>query len=78
MNIEGDIARTLFWDIDPDRLDLQENKDFIIERVLELGDDAAVKWLFSTYPRSDILNVIAKSRRLSRKSARYWSLVLKT
>ena len=71
------IPRALFWDIDPARLDLQENKDYIIERTLEFGDDKAVKWLFSNYPRSDIKKVLASSRRISRKSANYWSLILK-
>jgi len=27
----------LFWDTDASRLDLQQNKEYIIERVLELG-----------------------------------------
>ena len=46
MGKQQDIPRALFWDIDPARLDLQENKDYIIERTLEFGDDKAVKWLF--------------------------------
>ncbi len=76
MDIEGDVARALFWDTDPARLDLQENKEYIIERTLELGDDRAVRWLFSIYSRSIIKKVLAKSRRISRKSSNYWSLVL--
>jgi hypothetical protein len=76
MNIEGDIARALFWDSDPACLDLQENKEYIIERTLELGDDRAVRWLFSIYAQSVIKKVLAKSRRISRKSSNYWSLVL--
>jgi len=66
----------LFWDIDPSCLDLQENKDYIIERILELGDQEALIWLFSTYAQSDIKRVLSKSRRISRKSFNYWSLVL--
>ena len=77
MGKQQDIPRALFWDIDPSRLDLQENKGYIIERTLEFGDDKAVKWLFSNYPRSDIKKVLAGSRRISRKSANYWSLILK-
>jgi hypothetical protein len=76
MRKEEDIPRALFWDTDPAHLDLQENKEYIIERTLELGDDKAVRWLFSIYPRSDIKEVLAKSRRISRKSANYWKLVL--
>jgi hypothetical protein len=67
----------LFWDTDPSRLDLQQNKEYIIERVLELGDENAVSWLVSCYHRNDIKKVLAASRRISRKSANYWSLVLR-
>jgi len=70
------IDRSLFWDIEPDRLDLQRNKEYVIERILELGDERAVRWLFSKYPRSEIIKVLASSRRISRKSANYWSLIL--
>jgi hypothetical protein len=67
----------LFWDTDTSRLDLQQNKEYIIERVLELGDENAVSWLVSCYPRSEIKKVLRSSRRISRKSANYWSLVLR-
>lgn len=67
----------LFWDTDTSRLDLQQNKEYIIERVLELGDEKAVSWLVSCYRRSEIKKVLGSSRRISRKSANYWSLVLR-
>jgi len=70
------IPRELFWDTRVDRLDLQENQRYIIERILELGDEKAVEWLFSTYDRTDIKNVLRESRALSSKSSRYWSLML--
>jgi len=76
MGKQEDIPRALFWDTNSACLDLQENKEYIIERTLELGDDKAVKWLFSIYPRADIKKVLAKSRRISRKSANYWSFIL--
>jgi hypothetical protein len=77
MSKTEDIPRALFWDADLTRLDLQENKEYIIERTLELGDGRAVRWLFSIYSPSDIKKVLAKSRRISRKSSNYWSLILK-
>jgi hypothetical protein len=68
--------RELFWDTDVTRLDLQENKQYIIERALELGDEKAVRWLFSSYTRSDIKKALRKSRNISRKSSHYWTLIL--
>jgi hypothetical protein len=77
MDEAKNIPRAFFWDIDPARLDLQENKGYIIERILELGDDKAVRWLFENYSRNDIRKVLAASQRISRKSSQYWSLILK-
>jgi hypothetical protein len=76
MKKEEVIPRELFWDTDVTRLDLQENKQYIIERALELGDEKAVSWLFSNYTRSDIKKALRKSRNLSRKSSHYWTLIL--
>jgi len=76
MNDKEGIPRELFWDTDPDRLDLQKNKEYIIERTLEFGDDGAIRWLFSVYSQSEIRKILAESRRISRKSSYYWSLVL--
>jgi len=76
MGKREDIPRAIFWDTDTSRLDFQENKQYIIERALELGDETAVSWLFSNYRRSDILKVLRKSRNISRKSRNYWLLVL--
>jgi hypothetical protein len=70
------IDKSLFWDADVTGLDLQQNKEYIIERVLELGDEKAVRWLFSNYLRSEIRQVLTGSRRISRKSSNYWSLIL--
>jgi hypothetical protein len=76
MKKEVDIPRELFWDTDIARLNLQENKQYIIERALELGDEKAVRWLFSIYARSDIKKALQKSRNISRKSSQYWTLML--
>lgn len=76
MRKEEEIPRALFWDTDVIRLDLQEKKQYIIERTLELGDEKALRWLFSNYLRSDIREALRKSRNISRKSSRYWTLVL--
>lgn len=76
MRKEEGIPRELFWDTDLTRLDPQENKQYIIERALELGDEKAVRWLFLNYARTDIKKVLRKSRNISRKSSYYWNLIL--
>ncbi|MBM3293149.1 MAG: hypothetical protein FJY82_01360 [Candidatus Aminicenantes bacterium] len=65
-----------FWDADLAKLDLERHKTFVIERILELGDEAAVRQLLATYSRLDILRVLRDARSLSPKSHGFWTLVL--
>ena len=62
----------LFWDIDWDKLDIGKNRNFIIERVLNMGDEHALNWLWQSFELADILSVVKDSRRLSKKTARCW------
>ena len=65
----------LFWDVNLDNFDPTAYPDYAIARVLELGDENAVKWMKETFSEADIKRVIATERRLSRKSANFWALV---
>jgi len=68
--------RGLFWDTNISRLDLKENRRYIIERILEFGDEKAVSWLLSNYSRGDIRETLRVSRNISPKSRNYWLLIL--
>ena len=37
--------RHYFWDVNPLALDIEHNKRFIVERILEKGDVNATQWL---------------------------------
>ncbi len=65
-----------FWDVDPESLDLSRHKTYIIERLLELGDETAIRWLFAAYQRKDIIEVLRFSRSLSPKSRNFWRIRL--
>lgn len=70
--------QSLFWDVDPKTIDLKKHARYIIERVLEFGDDREVRWLFHYYSPDFIRNVIDHSRGvLHEKTKALWSLVLK-
>jgi len=62
----------LFWDVDPAALDLELHKDFIIERVLNMGDEKSLKWLWQEYGERVIYDTVINSRRLTLKTARCW------
>lgn len=63
----------LFWDANLDNFNPEAYPDYTIDRVLELGDQDAVMWMKQTFPEAEILRVLATDRKLSRKSATYWS-----
>ena len=65
-----------FWEIDFARLQLSEREDYIIERLLEYGDDRAIHWLKATFPPEVIARVVRRSRCLSRNTANLWGLML--
>jgi hypothetical protein len=65
----------LFWDVNLDNFNPTAYPEYAIARVLELGDENAIKWMKETFSEADIRRVIATERRLSRKSANFWALV---
>jgi len=65
----------LFWDVNLDNFNPTAYPEYAIARVLELGDENAVKWMKETFSEADIRRVIVTERRLSRKSANFWALV---
>ena len=71
------LRRSLFWDVDPATIDPDKNAKYIIERVLEFGDDLEVKWMWSYYPHSLIKDRVSNSRGVLReKTKALWSLLL--
>lgn len=67
-----DYLRVYFWDIEIEKLDLQQHSQFIISRILNEGNDQALAWLFNLYDRETIKNTVKASRSLSLKTARCW------
>jgi len=63
-----------FWDAAFESIDRNRNKSYIISRILELGDEAAVQWLEASYPHDELIRALMTSRLLSPKSRAYWKL----
>ncbi len=68
-------VRPLFWDTNLDKFDPASYPAYTIARVLEYGDDKAIRWLRDTFSETQIVEVLRTERRLSRKSANFWALV---
>lgn len=70
--------RALFWDVDPETIDLEKNARYIIERVLDFGNQEEIAWTFKKYPREEIASVLRAPRsQVDPKSRALWDLILK-
>ncbi len=63
------------WDADLNQLDLEANKQFVIERILEYGDEPAVNWMQAHYEQDEIIQVLKTSRRISAKTGQFYALL---
>jgi rhamnogalacturonan endolyase len=68
--------RPCFWEVDASRLGLEGHEAYCIERILEFGDDRAIRWLKRTFPPEKIAEVVRESRAISRNTASLWGLYL--
>ena len=66
----------LFWEIKPEEILLVEYVAYVVERIIEYGDDRAISWLLGAFAREEIVAVVKSSRRISPNTATLWSLVL--
>jgi hypothetical protein len=65
----------LFWEVDPATVDLERNRDYVIERVMSRGDWAAMRWLRTTYPREVLADFLRRrGARLAARERAYWAL----
>jgi len=68
--------QALFWDTNPNNIDTEKNAQYIIERVLDFGNDGEVKWLYHFYNKSLLKSVVAKSRSLMPETKNLWTMLL--
>ncbi len=70
--------QTLFWDTNPKKIDAKKNAQYIIERVLDFGNDKEVRWLYHFYDKSLLKKVVAQSRSLRPRTKNLWISLLKS
>lgn len=77
MNLPPDLHR-LFWDCRPESIDTEAQAPFVLERTLEYGSLAAVRWALNTYGIGRVKEFLRDRgvRTLSRKSLSFWTLLL--
>ncbi|KKP79781.1 MAG: hypothetical protein A2271_02260 [Candidatus Moranbacteria bacterium RIFOXYA12_FULL_35_19] len=70
--------QALFWDTNPKNIDTEKNAQYIIERVLDFGNDKEVRWLYNFYDKSLLKKVVAKSRSLMPRTKNLWIMLLES
>lgn len=68
---------SLFWDVDPKTIDPKKHARYIIERVLDFGNDREVRWMWRAYPNRLIRDVVKTSRVLHPQTRALWELLTK-
>ncbi len=65
-----------FWDVRFEKINLRKNREYVLRRILDYGDERAVAWMYDNFEKAEIRNVLSGFRGYSQKSANYWSLML--
>lgn len=76
MKVLDKLDKSLFWDVNPEKLDWKKNSQLIIERTLQRGLTHEVETIFYVYNNEEIKEAILKSRTLDKKTANYFSIKL--
>lgn len=69
--------QSLFWDVEPKSIDPEKHKRYIIERILDFGNDQEVHWMWHYYGKKLIADVVKKSRVLHGPTRSLWTLLVK-
>lgn len=65
--------KRLFWDVDREEVEVKAHRFYIIRRIIDYGNLEDVQWMKETYSPEEIIEVVRKSRGLTRKSACFWA-----
>lgn len=65
-----------FWDIDFEKLDIENHHFYVITRILNYGDKKAIQWMNRHFDKSEQIQTLCVRRDMSLQSANFWALVL--
>ena len=64
---------SLFWDVDPAAIDPVEHSRFVIERIMDFGNDDEVRWMWQVYPKEELHRVATLPRGVHPRSKPLWT-----
>ena len=63
-----------FWDIEAQKLNPQKRPQYVIQRLLEMGDVKAIRWARKNFSQREIIATIKQRRGFSPKTVGFWAL----
>jgi hypothetical protein len=64
-----------FWDIDFAKLDVEAHPHYVLGRILEYGDEQAIRWMGKRFSKAEVADILFHYRTLSPKSANFWAVI---
>ena len=68
--------QSLFWDVNPKTINPEKHAVYIIERILDFGNDEEVRWMWKFYDHNLIRKTADTSRVIHPQSRSFWKLML--
>ena len=65
-----------FWDVDFEKINLDNRRVYVLRRILEYGDETAVRWMWKNFKEEEIKNALCNFRGYSLKTANFWAFIL--
>jgi len=66
----------LFWDVEPEDIDLDKHRDYVVERIMARGNWEAMRWLVRHVERETLADFLRrKGHRLAPRERAVWSLI---
>ena len=70
-HIIGQLKPHYFWDVDRSTIDDTANKRLVIERVITYGTLVEISLIISNYGRTEVIDVIRKSKSVDPKTINF-------
>lgn len=64
---------TLFWDVDPKKIDPKKHGVYVAERIMDFGNDREARWLLETYSPQFLKKIARQSRVLHAETRALWT-----
>ena len=62
-----------FWDVDVNKIDFENDYQYVINRLLDKGDLVAAIWTLNNYSKEKIIETLKSRHDFSPKSGTFWA-----